>query len=107
MQATRSDGAAPTSSFAALWRWPLVAAWMLLVAACGGGGSGSPPAPPVTPTGSVSGTVVVSSTGAALSGVAVTSAGRSASTAADGSYTLTEVPTGDPKVIAFALAGHA
>jgi|GEM_PF-1984839 len=107
MQATRSGDATPTDSSPSRGRWPFVAALMLVVAGCGGGGSYSTPPPPVTATGSVSGTVVVSSTGAALTGVAVTSAGRSASTAADGSYTLTEVPTGDGKVIAFELAGHA
>lgn len=77
-------------------------ALMLVIAACGSGSESPMPA-----TGTVSGTVVVSSTGAALAGVAVTSAGRSASTAADGSYTLTEVPPGDGKVVAFELAGHA
>ncbi|MDQ6629761.1 MAG: carboxypeptidase-like regulatory domain-containing protein, partial [Pseudomonadota bacterium] len=107
MQATRSN-AALTDGLHSPWRWPLVSALMLVVAACGGGGSDSTlPAPTAASTGSISGTVVGSSSGAALSGVAVKSAGRSASTAADGSYTLTEVPTGDGKVIAFELAGHA
>jgi hypothetical protein len=58
-------------------------------------------------TGSVSGTVVASRTGAALTGVAVTTAGHSVSTAADGTYTLTDVPTGDAKLVTFELAGHA
>ena len=108
MQATRSVGATPTGPLAPLWRWPLVLATMLVVAACGGGGSDSPmPLPPPVTTGSVSGTVVASRTGAALSGVTVASAGRSASTAADGSYTLNQVPTGDGKVVTFELAGHA
>ena len=107
MQATRSGGATVTDSLRSPWRWSLVVASMLVVAACGGGSDSTMPAPPVAATGSVSGTVVVSNSGAALAGVAVTSAGRSASTAADGTYTLTGVPTGDGEVITFELAGHA
>ncbi len=63
--------------------------------------------PAAAATGTVSGTVVASGTGAGLAGVAVSSAGRSGSTAADGSYTLTDVPAGDGTVVAFELAGHA
>ena len=77
----------------------------LTLGACGGGEDGTPVPPPAT-TGTVSGTVVASSNGASLAGVAVTAAGRSASTAADGTYTLTEVPAGDGTVISFELAGH-
>ncbi len=84
----------------------LCASLLGLLTACGGGDD-SAPTPPAAVTGTVSGTVVVSSSGAALAGVAVTTAGRSASTAADGSYTLTEVPTGDGQVVSFVLAGHA
>ncbi len=79
----------------------------LVVGACGGGSDSPKQGPTVGTTGSISGTVVASRTGVALSGVTVASAGHSASTAADGSYTLTDVPTGDGKVITFELAGHA
>ena len=78
----------------------------LTLGACGGGEGGTPVSLPAT-TGTVSGTVLASSNGAPLAGVAVTAAGRGASTAADGTYALTEVPAGDGKVISFELAGHA
>ena len=107
MQATRSGSATPAPSSSAGWYGPLALALLLLMAACGGGSDPVVPVVPVATTGSISGTVVVSSTGAALAGVAVTAAGRTASTAADGSYTLTDVPPSDGAVIAFALAGHA
>ena len=106
MQTIRSGGATPTGARVSPWRWPLVVVMALVVGACGGG-SDAPMPPPVTTTGSVSGTVVASRTGLALSGVTVASAGHSASTAADGSYTLNDVPTGDGKVVTFELAGHA
>ena len=81
----------------------------LAISGCGGGDDSEAPAPAIPPaaTGSVSGTVVASRSGAALAGVAVTADGRSTSTAADGSYTLTEVPAGDAKLLAFERAGHA
>ena len=104
MQATRSGRATPTSSFFSVWRRALACALTLGIAACSGD-DGAPP--PAAATGAISGTVVASNTGAALDGVVVTSAGRSASTAADGSYTLTEVPAGDGQVVAFVRAGHA
>ena len=93
-----------------LWRSLAATALVLAITACGGDSDAPPADPPVVPpaaTGSVSGTVVASGTGLALADVAVTSDGRSASTAADGSYTLTEVPTGDAKVLAFERSGHA
>ena len=77
----------------------------VLVGCDGSDDSGS--TPPAAATGTVSGRVVVSSTGAPLVGVAVSSTGRSARTAADGSYTLTEVPAGDGNVVAFDLADYA
>ena len=107
MQATGSTRSTSNTSSSPLWRWPLAAALTLVIAACGGGSDSPDPAAPATPTGTVSGKVAASSNGAALAGVAVTSAGRSTSTAPDGAFTLTEVPTGDDKVIAFELAGHA
>ncbi|MEO5772105.1 MAG: carboxypeptidase regulatory-like domain-containing protein, partial [Burkholderiaceae bacterium] len=51
--------------------------------------------------------MVDSASGAALGGATVTSAGRSTRSAADGSYTLTDVPAADAKVVRFDLAGHA
>ena len=109
MQATRSARATPTGSSSMLWRGALALGLTLLIAACGGGSDTVAPVVPAPPpaAGSVSGTVVVASNGAALAGVSVTAAGRSASTAADGSYTLTGVPPSDGVVISFALAGHA
>ena len=104
MQATRPTGATPTNPSSSPWRWPLAMALMLVLAGCGGDDDGA--ATPAA-TGTVSGTVVASGNGAALASVTVTSAARSTSTAADGSYTLTDVPAGDGKVVAFELAGHA
>ena len=105
MQATRSGCSTPANSSSALWRWLLAMALMGVIAGCGGGGDGA--ATPAAPTGTVNGSVVASNTGAALAGVAVTSGTRSTSSAADGSFTLTEVPSGDGQVVAFVLAGHA
>ncbi|MGH2450576.1 MAG: carboxypeptidase regulatory-like domain-containing protein, partial [Candidatus Limnocylindria bacterium] len=54
-------------------------------------------------TGSISGTVTDSSTAAAISGASVsTDTGQSTTTAADGTYTLTGVPTGSRTVMASA-----
>ena len=80
----------------------------IAVTACGGGSHSdpTPPPPPPVTTGTVSGTVLDAITGAALAGVAVVSSGRSSSTAADGTYSLTEVPAGDAQIVAFELAGH-
>ena len=79
---------------------------VLVLAGCDDSGDGGSAPPPVA-TGTVSGMVVVSSTGASLAGVTVSSAGRSTRTAADGSYTLTDVPSGGGQVITFDLPGHA
>ena len=120
MQAARSGGATQVEESPSLWfrlqrrlqRGPsaLTLALVLAISACGGDSDAPAPAvPPVPPaaTGSVSGMVVASRSGAALAGVAVTSDGRSTSTAADGSYTLADVPAGDAKVLAFERSGHA
>ena len=105
MQAIRSGKATAPNCSSALWRGVLAIALMLGIAACGGGSDA--PAGQSVATGTVSGTVVASNTGAALAGAVVTTAGLSASTAADGSYTLSSVPVGDGRVVAFALPGHA
>ena len=117
MQAARSGGATQVEESPSLWfrlqhrlrRGPsaLTLALLLAISGCGGDSDAPAPAAPPAATGSVSGTVVASRSGAALAGVAVTSDGRSTSTAADGSFTLTDVPTGDAKVLAFERSGHA
>ena len=115
MQATRSGGAKQVEESPSLWfrlqhrlrHGPIALALVLAISGCGGDSDAPVPAVPPAATGSVSGTVVASRSGAALAGVAVTSDGRSTSTAADGSYTLTEVPAGDAKLLAFERSGHA
>jgi hypothetical protein len=108
MQANGPGAKTPTNSHLSTWRRTLAAALLAVLAACGGGSTEpADPVLPLTPTGGVSGVVVASNTGAPLSGVAVSTLGRSTTTAADGNYTLTEVPTGDANVITFELAGHA
>ena len=117
MQATRSGGAKQVEESPSLWfrlqhrlrhgPGALTLALVLAISGCGGDSDAPAPVVPPAATGSVSGTVVASRSGAALAGVAVTSDGRSTSTAADGSYTLTEVPAGDAKLLAFERSGHA
>lgn len=126
MQATTATRATPTPSpnaarahlgalsgqrrWGTLWRDLAATALVLAITACGGDSDAPPAAPPVVPpaaTGSVSGTVVASGTGLALAGVAITSDSRSTSSAADGSYTLTDEPVGAARVLAFERAGHA
>jgi hypothetical protein len=82
---------------------------LLALAACGGGGGGdNPPPPPPPATATVSGVVASSATGAALAGVSVAAGGKSTTTAADGSYTLADVPVGSGTVpVSFSLAGYA
>ena len=108
MHASCPGAATSATTTTLFWRWLLALALLLIVAACGGGGGDGTPAtpPPATPTGTVSGTVVVADSGAALAGVTVSAAGRTASTAADGSYTLGDVPTGNAQVVSFDVAGH-
>ena len=125
MQTTPSGGAAPIQASASFWSrlqhrlghgpgaltlalTPMLTLTLVLaISGCGGDSEAPAPAMPPAATGSVSGTVVASRSGAALAGVAVTADSRSTSTAADGSYTLTEVPAGDAKLLAFERAGHA
>lgn len=78
---------------------------VLILSGCGGGGGSADV--PAQAAGTVHGTVVASSTGADLAGVAVVVAGHSTVTAADGSYTLTAVPAGDGQVVTYSLAGYA
>ena len=67
----------------------------------------APPPPPASAVGTVSGTVLSSATGAALPGVKVTAGSRTTTTAADGKYSLGDVPVGDPAPVHFELAGYA
>ena len=83
----------------------------LLLHGCGGGGGdgggGGSNNPPVAPSvGTVSGVVSSTNGGTPLPDVTVASGTRSTRTAADGRYTLVDVPTGDPAVVSFTLAGH-
>lgn len=95
------------------WPWCMARVLMLglslALAACGGGGGGDSSAQPPgqVDTATVSGLVVSSATGQPLQGVAVSAGSRITSTAADGRYTLTEVPKTEPSVVSFQLAGHA
>ena len=89
MQATRSGGATQVQESPSRWfrlqhqlrHGPIALALVLAISGCGGD-SDAPAAvvPPAAP-GSVSGTVVASGPGLALAGVAVTSDGRSTSSA--------------------------
>ncbi len=89
------------------FRGVLGAIWISSLVACGGGGGGGddPPAGPPT-TGSVSGVVVSAATGTPLAGATVSSGTASATTGADGRYTLDSVTPG-ATVITFAATGHA
>ena len=118
MQAARSGGTTPAQESPSLWfrlqhqlrHGPIALALALAISGCGGDSDAPAAAPPVVPpaaTGSASGTVVASGTGLALAGVAVTTDSRSTSNAADGSYTLTDVPAGAAKAVAFERSGHA
>ncbi len=84
---------------------------LLGLAACSGGDDPAPtpgaPTPSIALLGTVNGMVVESATGSALAGVTVQLAARSTRTAADGSYSMRDVPAGDDKVVTFDLAGHA
>ena len=55
----------------------------------------------------MSGIVVASGTGTPVAGVAVSSGGRSATTAADGRYALSDVPANARTIVAFERAGYA
>lgn len=82
----------------------------LALAGCsGGGGDSAPPPPPPPPaTGSVSGVVASAASGEALGGVAIAAGGKSTTTAADGSYTLADVPVGNGIVpVSFRRDGFA
>lgn len=78
--------------------------------ACGGGGGGTDtpnPPPPNPAVGTVSGRVLSSATGAGLANVKVSAGTRSTTTGADGSYSLAQVPAGDPTPLSYELAGYA
>jgi hypothetical protein len=78
------------------WHTPLALAAFL--AACGGGGGGkSKPQPPLTtpaPPNSVNGIVADIGTGARLANVTVSGGGKTVNTAADGTFTLANLPAG-------------
>lgn len=82
-----------------------------VLSACSGGGgdpAAPPPPPPPLATGGISGVVASSATGDALAGVAVAAGGKSTTTAADGSYTLADVPVGNGIVpVSFTRDGFA
>ena len=78
--------------------------------ACGsdGGSSDTPnPPPPTQAVGTVSGRVLSSATGAGVAGVKVSAGTRSTTSGADGSYSLAQVPAGDPTPLSYELAGYA
>ncbi len=84
-------------------------ALVLTLAGCGGGGdsSGNNNNPPPPTTATVSGQVVSSSTGQAVSGAAVRSGGVSTTTDGTGRYTLNNVPAGTSVVVNFDSSGYA
>lgn len=100
----RGPGSSGAGAWAALRRALGAAATALLVA-CGGGGGGSDDPPPATDTGTVTGLAISARTGAAMPGVTVSSGGRSATTGADGRFTLTAVPAG-AAVLTFSATDH-
>ena len=84
----------------------LLAGLMLLMAACSGGGSsdgGTPAAPEV---GTLSGRVLTSADSAAVANATVAVGDRSTRTAADGSFTLTQVPAASRVVLRVSAEGY-
>lgn len=88
------------------WLVLLGALLALVLTSCGGGGGGGE-TQPLPSGGTVAGLVVSSATGAPLAGVAVSAGSRSATTGADGRYSLTGVPQAATQVVDFTLADHA
>lgn len=86
-------------------RAALMVVLVAALGACGGGGGGGKPDPVPPSVGTVTGTVS-SVAGTPLANVAVASGGRNTTTAADGRYSLTDVPVGDRVVVSYTLAGH-
>ena len=93
------------------WRWLTRALTLMLAAtlvACGSGGSDEavpPPPPPPPVTGTVSGLVVSAATGQPLVGATAMVGALSATTGADGRFTLALVPPG-AVVVAVSAADH-
>lgn len=84
---------------------------VLLLVGCFDGGSGGNDTPPVNSgppliSGSLKG-FVISAAGLPLPGAQVTVGGVTATTAADGSYTLADVPASDRVSVQVTLAGYA
>jgi len=90
------------------WLLVLIAASGLLAGCGGGGGGDAPPAPPTPPaqTGTVSGLVVSSASGAPLAGATVRVGAVSTTSAADGRYTLAGVAAG-AALVEFSATDHA
>jgi len=86
--------------FGRLFVGALLALNLALLSACGGsdgttgGSTPPPPLPPPVTTGAVNGQVVSAATGLPVAGASVSAAGLSATTAADGRYTLAAAPAG-------------
>lgn len=81
----------------------LLAVGMLLMAACSGGDDGDGTAPTL---GTLSGRVLASADAAALAGATVAVGTRNTRTAADGSFTLTDVPPAARAVVRISATGH-
>jgi len=87
-------------------------AWLfaiILLTACGGGSSsssGTTPTPPPPQTGTVSGTVISATTGAAISGATLRAGTTTVTSAADGSYTL-PADVSERAIISISATGFA
>jgi|GEM_PF-6942910 len=74
------------------------------LAGCGGGGGGGGTSSSSTSTGTVSGVLLSTATGQAISGATVTASGQSATTSSTGAFTLYNVAYGS-ETLEFAAGG--